>query len=206
MGLRTQDMGGRPPRPGNCVRSAVHAQLGGDERPSVDTNRSDCSEDRSRKPGQPQWGYVPARFSIRGLDELADRSGLGSPATSDVRAEFRIQYFRPIGFCCPSWVNAVVNKPQSNLANLKISAEREIGAFIKVVTDSLGVAEARLAAAEWLEELESADLTPDLHLLDLRAITIAAATRLAVRLSTTSSDTKVSPILSSNCLAPRDLA
>jgi hypothetical protein len=78
-----------------------------------------------------------------------------------------------------------VNKPQSNLADLKTSAEREIGAFIQVVTDSFGVGEARLAAADWLQALESMDLTADVSLLDLRAITIAAAAQLAVRLSTT---------------------
>ena len=99
-----------------------------------------------------------------------------------------------------------MNKPQSNLADLTISAEREVAAFIQVVTDSFGMDEARLAAADWLQAFESMDLAEEELLFDLRAITIAAATRLAVRLSTTSIDTKVSPIRSSNCLPPRRLA
>ena len=99
-----------------------------------------------------------------------------------------------------------MEKPQSNLADLKIAAEREMGAFIQVVTDSFGMNEVRLAAADWLHAFESMDLTAEVICFDLRAITIAAATRLAVRLSTTSSDTKVSPIRSSNCLPPRRLA
>jgi hypothetical protein len=99
-----------------------------------------------------------------------------------------------------------VNKPQSNLADRKMLAEREIAAFIQVVADSFGVDEARLAAGDWIEALESMSLTPEFLLFDLRAITIAAATRLAVRLNTMSSDTKVSPIRSSNCLPPERLA
>ena len=51
--------------------------------------------------------------------------------------------------------------PQSNLADLKVSAEREIGAFIQVVTDSFGLDEARLAAEDWLQELESMTWRPN---------------------------------------------
>jgi len=98
-----------------------------------------------------------------------------------------------------------VKTPQSNLADLKVSAEREIGAFIQVVTDSFGLDEARLAAEDWLQELESMDLAPELTPRDWRAVIIAAATRLAVRLSSPGG-TKVSPIRSSNCSDSRRLA
>jgi hypothetical protein len=94
----------------------------------------------------------------------------------------------------------------SNLADLKASAERAVGAFIQVVTDSFGPDEARRAAEDWLQELESMDLARELTTCDWRVITIAAATRMAVRLSTAPSDTKVSPIRSSNCLASRRLS
>lgn len=50
------------------------------------------------------------------------------------------------------------------------------------------------------------DLACEVTPLDWRAITIAAAARLALRLSTAPTDTKVSSIPSSNCPAREPLA
>jgi hypothetical protein len=80
-----------------------------------------------------------------------------------------------------------------NLLDLKASAERELGAFIRVVTDSFGSEEARLAAEDWLEEMDSMDLAHELTVCHWRAITIAAAVRLSVRLNTASNVASVSP-------------
>lgn len=85
------------------------------------------------------------------------------------------------------------------LMDLMASARRELGAFMKAVADSFGQQEARLAAEDWMEELDTREMPPGLTERDWRSITIAAASRLARRLNAASSDTKVSPILSSNC-------
>jgi hypothetical protein len=68
---------------------------------------------------------------------------------------------------------------EGNFAGLVAQGERELGAFLKTVTDSFGTARA-------IEELE---LVP-----------------LAVRLNTAPSNTKVSPIRSSNCSVQGPLA
>ncbi len=90
-----------------------------------------------------------------------------------------------------------------------IMAERELSAFIRAVTELFGREQARLSTEDWLDESE---LMHDLHRAtrkEWRAVTIAASARLANRLAVaqvhrtlpTSTDTKVSPILSSNCFA-----
>jgi len=66
-------------------------------------------------------------------------------------------------------------------AVLMASAERALGAFMKAVADSFGQKEARLAAEDWLEELDSREELPGLNAYDWRSLTIAAATRLATR-------------------------
>lgn len=101
---------------------------------------------------------------------------------------------------------AIVDTPypksarESPLPHLMASAERELGAFIKAVTDCFGPEQARLAAEDWLEEFDSKETLPGLGGYDWRSITIAAASRLATRVNAASRDTKVSPIPSSNCL------
>ena len=86
-----------------------------------------------------------------------------------------------------------------DLADVFRQAAHELGAYIVAVSDLFGQDQGRLAAEEWLEELESSNVsygsTPD----GWRSITIAAAVRLAARMNAHPMDTKVSPILSSNC-------
>ena len=67
--------------------------------------------------------------------------------------------------------------PQSNLADLKASAEREIGAFIRVVTDSFGLDEAPRAAEDWLQALDFRGSCLD-EVTGLESIILAAASRL----------------------------
>jgi len=100
-------------------------------------------------------------------------------------------------------------------ANLMIIAERELGAFIRAVTELFGPEQARLAAEDWVDELELMDALPGPTRRDWGSVTVAASAQLARRLNTdvdrrtqhvASTDTKVSPIPSSNCLEPTYLA
>lgn len=95
---------------------------------------------------------------------------------------------------------------EENIADLMASAERELGAFVRAVTDSFGTEQARRAGEDWLKELDSIPLADELTSCLWRTITIAAAARLAVRLNTAPSDTKVSLIPSSNCSVREALA
>jgi hypothetical protein len=93
-------------------------------------------------------------------------------------------------------------------------AERELSAFIGAVTELFGPEQAKLSAEDWLDESEKIDTARRSTPRDWRAATIAASARLANRLSAgqhhrasletpvvASTDTKVSPIPSSNCFS-----
>jgi hypothetical protein len=67
--------------------------------------------------------------------------------------------------------------------DLMAIAERELGAFIRAVTELFGPEQARLAAEDWVDELESMDALPGPARRDWGRVTIAAAARLARRLS-----------------------
>lgn len=94
-------------------------------------------------------------------------------------------------------------------------AEHELSAFMAAVTELFGPVQARLSAEDWLDELELMDSPPQSTGNNWRTVTIAASTRLATRLNvalhhqisvgTSSADTKVSPIPSSNCSLPTTL-
>src|SRR5712692_10175298 len=90
-----------------------------------------------------------------------------------------------------------------------------LGAFMRAVTELFGPEQARVAAEDWVDELEFVDILPEPAGRDWRSVTIAAAARLAKRMHVdaarrtprdTPADTKVSPILSSNCPAAIRLA
>jgi hypothetical protein len=100
-------------------------------------------------------------------------------------------------------------------ADLMVIAERELGAFIGAVTELFGVEQAKLAADDWVDELELMDILPGSTGRDWGSVTVAASARLARRLNTevsgqaprvASTDTKVSPIPSCNCFDPTGLA
>ena len=88
-------------------------------------------------------------------------------------------------------------------------AERELSAFMLAVTELFGPEQARLSAEDWLDESEQMDGPPRATSRDWRAVTVAASARLANRVTgardrrtpASSTDPKVSPILSSNCFA-----
>ena len=88
-------------------------------------------------------------------------------------------------------------------------AERELASFIGAVTELFGPEEARLSAGDWLDESELMDCPPRATSRDWRAVRVAASARLASRLTVArdrralvaSTDTKVSPIPSSNCFS-----
>jgi hypothetical protein len=93
-------------------------------------------------------------------------------------------------------------------------ADRELASFIGAVTELFGPEEARLSAGDWLDESALVDSPPRSTSRDWRAVTVAASARLAKRLtvarnhrvslltpSAASTDTKVSPIPSSNCFS-----
>ena len=62
-------------------------------------------------------------------------------------------------------------------------AERELSSFIAAVTELYGRRQAELAAEEWLDESELMDSPPRSEERDWRAVTIAAAARLANRVN-----------------------
>jgi hypothetical protein len=98
----------------------------------------------------------------------------------------------------------------SAYANEIHMAEGELSAFIRAVKESYGPEQAALSAEDWLDEAELIDSPPRSTSRDWRAVTIAASARLASRVTVAlrpptplapSTDTKVSPIPSSNCFA-----
>ncbi|HET9376680.1 MAG TPA: hypothetical protein VFO40_17025 [Chthoniobacterales bacterium] len=62
-------------------------------------------------------------------------------------------------------------------------AEHELSAFISAVKELFGPDQAQLSAVDWLDELESMDIQPGSTSRDWRAVTMAAAARLANRLN-----------------------
>lgn len=61
-------------------------------------------------------------------------------------------------------------------------AERELASFIGGVTELFGAEQARVSTEDWLEEAQSMDAPPRSTARNWRAITIAAAARLAGRI------------------------
>ncbi len=88
-------------------------------------------------------------------------------------------------------------------------AERELSAFIRAVTELFGPEQAKLSTEDWLDESELMDSPPRATSRDWRVVTVAASARLANRGTLArdhrtlakSTDTRVSPIRSSNCFA-----
>jgi hypothetical protein len=62
-------------------------------------------------------------------------------------------------------------------------AERELGAFLHVVTELYGPEEANNSGQDWLDELELLDNLPGPTEREWRRLTIAAANRLAKRIN-----------------------
>jgi hypothetical protein len=96
----------------------------------------------------------------------------------------------------------------SDYENQAHIAERELSAFVTAVTELFGVDQARAATEDWLQEAELMDIPLRSTSRDWRSVTVAASARLASRIEASrhavksnavSTDTKVLPILSSDC-------
>jgi hypothetical protein len=81
-------------------------------------------------------------------------------------------------------VDELPNSDGPTFAKLMTIATRELGAFISTVTELFGSEQARLAAEDWLDELDLTETVPGLTGRDWRSITIAASARLANRVRT----------------------
>jgi len=65
-----------------------------------------------------------------------------------------------------------------------IIAEREVGAFIRAVTELSGPEQARLATEDWVDEVELMDALPGPTRREWGAVTVAASVQLASRVNT----------------------
>jgi hypothetical protein len=73
--------------------------------------------------------------------------------------------------------------PDPTCITLMSRAERELGAFISAVNELYGPDQSRISAGDWIDELESMHALPGVTSREWRLVTIAAAARLASRLS-----------------------
>jgi hypothetical protein len=71
--------------------------------------------------------------------------------------------------------------PVERVAEFLAAAERELVAFYEAVFRRYGLKEARMAAQDWIAELETTDWPADWALPNWRHVTIAAADCLAFR-------------------------
>jgi hypothetical protein len=72
--------------------------------------------------------------------------------------------------------------PVERAAELMTTAEAELAAFYEAVFRQYGLKEARKAAQDWIEELETMEWPADWALPNWRHLTIAAADCLAFRI------------------------
>jgi hypothetical protein len=65
-----------------------------------------------------------------------------------------------------------------------VIAERELGAFIRAVTELFGPEQARLATEDWVEQVELMDELPGPIRREWGSVTVAASVQLARRVNT----------------------
>jgi hypothetical protein len=86
---------------------------------------------------------------------------------------------------CDEKRNPMVATQQASaarVADLLRTAERELAAFYMAVVGRYGPEEARRAAYDWIEEMETMDWPADWALPNWRRLSIAAANCLALRI------------------------
>ena len=71
----------------------------------------------------------------------------------------------------------------TNCAELMITGERELAAFLSAVTELHGTEQAEMAAEIWLDELEMMNRLPGCASRDWRNLTVASLARLANHLT-----------------------
>ena len=76
-----------------------------------------------------------------------------------------------------------MNERQTN-ANLMAIAERELGTLMRAITELFGPEQARLAAEDWVGELELMEVLPGPTKREWGSVTVAASARLAMRMNT----------------------
>jgi hypothetical protein len=105
--------------------------------------------------------------------------------TNDQSEQTSIDTFVQLASVHISGLIVVVRLREANPAaeNLMDIAERELGAFMRAVTQLFGPEQAVLAAEDWVDELESMDALPGPATRDWGSVTVAASARLARRLS-----------------------
>jgi hypothetical protein len=77
--------------------------------------------------------------------------------------------------------NRIVAAQQASVADLLRTAERELSAFYAAILRRYGPEEARRAAYDWIEEMETMDWTSDRVVPNWRHVSIVAADYLALR-------------------------
>jgi hypothetical protein len=70
---------------------------------------------------------------------------------------------------------------EGSTAQLLVSAERELSAFVTAVNQLFGAEQGRKATKNWIEELEETDWPSGASVIDWRKVTIAAAATLVRR-------------------------
>jgi hypothetical protein len=86
---------------------------------------------------------------------------------------------------CDKKTNSIVHAQQAPvevIAEFMMTAEKELAAFHEAVFRRYGLKEARKAAQDWIEELETMDWPADWALPNWRHATIVAADCLAFRI------------------------
>jgi hypothetical protein len=89
------------------------------------------------------------------------------------------------GSMCDKKTSSIVpaqQAPVERVAELLTAAEKELAAFYEAVFRRYGPKEARKAAQDWIEELETMDWPTDRALPNWHHVTIAAADCLAFRI------------------------
>jgi hypothetical protein len=86
---------------------------------------------------------------------------------------------------CDNKSNSIVHAQHATVeqvAEFRTTAERELGAFYEAVFTRYGPKEAKQAAQDWIEEVETMGWPPDWTLPNWRHVTIVAANCLAFRI------------------------
>jgi hypothetical protein len=86
---------------------------------------------------------------------------------------------------CDKKTSSIVHAQQApveRVAKLMMTAESEFAAFYEAVFRRYGSKEARMAAQDWIEELETMDWPTGWALPNWRYVTIIAANCLALRI------------------------
>jgi hypothetical protein len=86
---------------------------------------------------------------------------------------------------CDKKTGSIVHTQQASverIAELMTAAETELAAFYEAVFRRYGLKEARKAALDWIEELETMEWSADWGIPNWRHVTIAAADCVAFRI------------------------